>query len=110
MHTLYLNYGISIAALGLVGFFLTHAKSALISGLASGAILILISFFVDKVPVVKIIGKVVNILLIGAFGWRVIKAVMAIMDGADQSLVKVILVSTMLLISIVSLILSLKKS
>ena len=45
MQTLYLNYGISIGALGLVGYFLTHAKSALISGLASAAIIIALSFF-----------------------------------------------------------------
>lgn len=110
MHTLYLNYGISIAALGLVGFFLTHAKSSLISGLASGAILILISFFVDKFDVVKIVGKVVNILLLGVFTWRTTLALMALLNEHPEKLVPTILLATMALVSLATLLLSLKKS
>ena len=49
LKNLYLYYGISLGALGLVGFVLTHAKSALISGLASAAIMVALSFFVEKV-------------------------------------------------------------
>lgn len=109
MHTLYLNYGISIAALGLVGFLLTHAKSSLISGLASGAILILISFFVDKFDFVKIIGKVINILLLGVFSWRTTIAVTALMNGHPEKLTSAILLATMALVSLVTFILSFKK-
>lgn len=109
MHTLYLNYGISIAVLGLVGFFLTHAKSALISGLASGAILILISLFVNKFNFVQIIGKVVNVLLLGVFSWRTSIAVMALLNDHPEKLVPAILLGTMALVSLATLLLSFKK-
>jgi uncharacterized membrane protein (UPF0136 family) len=107
MQTLYLNYGISIAALGLVGFLLTHAKSALISGLASGAILILISYFVEKFNIVKIIAKIVNLLLLGVFSWRTTLLVIALMNEHPEKLVPAILLGTMALVSLATLILSL---
>lgn len=108
MHSLYLNYGISIASLGLIGFFLTHAKSALISGLASGAILILLSFFANK-PVVQIIAKVFNVLLLGVFSWRTTLALMALLNEHPEKLIPTILLAVMALVSLVVLLMSFKK-
>jgi uncharacterized membrane protein (UPF0136 family) len=109
MHTLYLNYGISLGVLGLVGFFLTHAKSALISGLASAAIIIAISFFIDKVPVLKIVAKVINVLLLGVFSWRTTMAIIALLNDHPEKLIPAILLATMALVSLATLVLSLKK-
>jgi len=109
MHSLYLNYGITITTLGLIGYFLTHAKSALISGLASGAILVLISFFVNQVNFVKIIGKVVNVLLLGVFTWRTSLATIAFIGGAGEKLIPAILLALMAIVSLVVFVLSLKK-
>ena len=38
---LYLIYGVLVLVLGLVGYFLTHAKSALISALVAGLIMMI---------------------------------------------------------------------
>lgn len=109
MHTLYLNYGISLGVLGLVGYFLTNAKSALISGLASAAILIAISFFIEKVPVLKIVATVINVLLLGVFSWRTTMAIIALLNGQAEKLIPSILLATMTLVSLATLVLSLKK-
>jgi uncharacterized membrane protein (UPF0136 family) len=109
MHTLYLNYGISLGILGLIGYFLTQAKSALISGLASAAILIAISFFIEKVPVLKTVARVINILLLGVFSWRTTMAIIALLNDHPEKLVPGILLATMALVSLATLVLSLKK-
>lgn len=109
MHTLYLNYGISLGVLGLVGFFLTQAKSALISGLASAAIIIAISFFIDKAPALKIVAKVINVLLLGVFSWRTTMAIIALLNDHPEKLIPAILLATMALVSLATLVLSLKK-
>ena len=108
MHSLYLNYGIVISTLGLIGYFLTHAKSALISGLASGAVLILISFLIDK-PFVPIIAKVINILLLGVFSWRASLAVTALLNEHPEKLVPAILLALMAVVSLAVLFLSFRK-
>lgn len=107
--SLYLSYGITIAVLGLIGFFLTHAKSALISGLASAAILIALAFFVDKSGVVAMIAKLVNSLLLGVFAWRSSLAVMALMNDHPEKLIPSILLVLMALVSFFTLVASYKK-
>ena len=96
---LYLSYGIAIVVLGVVGFILTHAKSALISGLASGAILILLSFFATG-KIGSVIAKIINILLLGVFSWRSTIAITALTNGAEAKLISSILLSLMALISV----------
>ena len=108
-NSLYLTYGILIAALGLTGFLLTHAKSALISGLASGTILVVLSFFVEKSPV-AMAAKIVNFLLIGVFGWRTFAAFTAFQAGNQAKLTPLILLSAMALISLIVFVSTLKKS
>ncbi|MDA0772369.1 MAG: hypothetical protein O3C63_05440 [Cyanobacteria bacterium] len=98
--TLYLLYGFSILTLGLVGFYLTHAKSALISGAASASIIILLSFFICKSKVVLIATRVVNVLLIGAFAWRSTLAMTALTAGNGDKLIPAILISVMALVSV----------
>ena len=100
--TLYLLYGLSILTLGLVGFYLTHAKSALISGVASAAIIIIMSFFVCKSKVVLTATRVVNVLLIGAFTWRSTLAINAFAAGNGDKLIPAILISAMALASVVA--------
>jgi uncharacterized membrane protein (UPF0136 family) len=163
MHTLYLNYGISLGVLGLIGFFLTQAKSALISGLASAGIIIWISLcignktvakvtsilmkisfsalvitgvikfftsqnsfllflsigavivlalvliFENKVNLPELFGKITNILLLGVFSWRTTMAIIALLNGHPEKLVPAILLATMALVSLATLVLSLKK-
>jgi uncharacterized membrane protein (UPF0136 family) len=108
MFSLYLNYGISIGVLGLVGFLLTHAKSALISGLASAVVLIIIAFLIEK-PFVSIIAKVINIMLLGVFSWRASLAITAFMNEHPDKLVPGILLAVMALVSLVVLFLSFRK-
>ena len=108
MHSLYLNYGIAIGVLGLIGFLITHAKSALISGLASALILIIISFLIEK-PFVTIVAKVVNILLLGVFSWRASLAVTAFMHEQPEKLIPAMLLSLMAIVSLVVLFLSFRK-
>lgn len=103
---LYLFYGIAIAILGVVGFLMTHAKSALISGLASGAILIAVSFFSTN-KIGSIVAKVLNLLLLGVFGWRSTLAITAFSNGHEDKLVPSVLLSLMALISVVVLAVSL---
>ena len=109
MQSLYLNYGISIGVLGLVGFLLTHAKSALISGLASAVVLIVISFLIEK-PFVSTIARVVNILLLGVFSWRASLAVTALVHEHPEKAVPAILLTLMALVSLVVLFLSFRKT
>jgi len=103
---LYLIYGISLAALGLLGFLVTHAKSALISGLASGALMLAFSFFVEKVKIVDIIARIGNILLIGVFAWRSSLAIMAVNNGNQNKLIPAIILSVMAVISVVVLVMN----
>lgn len=107
--SLYISYGILLAALGTIGFMLTHAKSALISGLASGGIMILISFFVAN-KIVFNIAKILNLVLIGVFGWRSTIAMNALMAGNNSKLVPATLLSLMALVSVAVLTISLLKA
>lgn len=99
---LYLFYGIAIVVLGLIGFILTHAKSALISGLASGAVLILLSFFASG-KIGSVIAKAVNSLLLLVFAWRSTLAITALSNGHEGKLIPSVLLSLMALISVVAL-------
>ncbi len=107
-NSLYLTYGILIALLGVAGFVLTHAKSSLISGLVSGAILVALSFFIEKSSV-AMAAKIVNALLLGMFSWRVSKPLMAFMAGNPDKLIPVILLSAMALISLIVFVFTIKK-
>ena len=107
--SLYFSYGIIIALLGIVGYLLTHAKSALISGLASAAVLILVSFFVEKLAIMQLIGKVVNVMLLGVFSWRASLAITALLHEHPEKLVPAILLALMALVSLVVFLLSFKK-
>jgi uncharacterized membrane protein (UPF0136 family) len=99
---LYLFYGIVIAFLGVVGFILTQAKSALISGLASGALIIFVSFFAAS-KIGALTSRVLNIILLGVFSWRSTLAITAFANGHEDKLVPSILLSMMALISVVVL-------
>jgi uncharacterized membrane protein (UPF0136 family) len=99
---LYLFYGIIIVFLGVVGFILTQAKSALISGLASGSLIIIASFFASSKPG-AVVSKILNIALLAVFSWRSTLAIMAFTNGHEDKLVPSILLSMMALISVVVL-------
>lgn len=107
--SLYLGYGVILAALGIIGFVMTHAKSALISGLACGGVMIVISFFVAN-KIVFNTAKILNLVLIGIFGWRSTIAMNDLMAGNNSKLIPATLLSLMALISVVTLAISLLKS
>lgn len=109
---LYLSYGVSLLLLGLVGYFLTFAKSALISGLISGLIMLIMGFLVERFAPIKIVAKIFNILFLGAFAWRSTLAMTALTQGHADKLIPSILLSLMALISVGVLALSIlvKKS
>lgn len=96
-----------ISALGIMGFLLTHAKSALISGLASGIIMIVLSFFVSNNSVV-LAARIVNGLLLAVFGWRSFLAINAVILGNISKLIPALLITSMAVISLITLTLSLK--
>lgn len=102
MKTLYLNYGITLAALGLLGYFLTHAKSALLSGLISGIVLVILALLIKK-PFVAIIAKVINILLLAVFSWRSSLAITALLNQHPEKTVPAILLLSMAIVSLVVL-------
>jgi len=83
----------------------SHPKSALISGLASGAILILASFFATG-KIGSVLAKVLNLLLLGVFGWRSTLAIAALNNGLEGKLIPSVLLSLMALVSVVVLALS----
>ena len=96
-------YGAFLIAMGLVGFLLTHAKSALISGLASGAIMFALSFFVDK-TVVDYISKALTTIFLGVFTWRFSLALGAVLGGNAEKLVPAVILGAMALMSLATLI------
>ena len=98
--TLYSSYGTALVLIGLVGYFLTYAKSSLISGLVTGVIMIICSTLVDKFNVVKIIAKIFNVLFLGAFVWRSTLAMNAVNAGDAGKLIPALLISLMALISV----------
>ncbi len=102
MKKLYMSYGIAIAVLGLIGFFLTHAKSALISGLASAAVIIVLSFLINK-PFVPMLARIVNVILLGVFSWRASLAVTALLAEHPEKLIPAVLLSVMALVSLITL-------
>ncbi len=106
---LYSIYGLIILALGLGGYLITHAKSALISGLAAGSIMIALSFFVEKAKAVKITAMVFNFLFLVAFTWRGFLAIMALLNEHPEKLIPSILLAAMAIVSVVVFIFSLEK-
>ncbi len=107
--TLYSSYGTALILIGIVGYFLTHAKSALISGLVTGVIMIVLSTLVTKFNVVKVIAKVFNVLFLGAFAWRSTLVMNALAAGDSEKLIPAILLSLMALISVCALAVSILK-
>ena len=107
--TLYSSYGTALVFIGLTGYILTHAKSSLISGLATGVIMIICSTLVNKFSVVKIIAKVFNVLFLGAFVWRSTLAMNAVNAGDAGKLLPALLISLMALISVSVLAVSILK-
>lgn len=108
-NSLYLVYGLIIATLGVLGFVLTHAKSALISGLASAVIIVALSFFTSN-KIGAIVAKVVNVILLGVFSWRATLALTALAAGNSAKLIPGILLAAMALVSLIVLIVSFIKS
>ena len=106
--TLYLSYGLVILAIGLIGWLITHAKSALISGLATGGIMILISFFASG-GIARIVAKVFNVLFLGAFAWRSTLAISALSAGDQAKFIPSVLLSLMAIASVVALAISILK-
>lgn len=109
MNKLYFVYGNVIGFLGILGFALTHAKSALISGLASSAILIVISMYMNHIKAINITAKVVNLLLLAVFSWRASLALSAYFAGNAEKLIPGALLGLMALTSLVVLALAFKK-
>lgn len=107
--TLYSSYGTALILIGLVGYFLTHAKSALISGLVSGVIMIVLSTLVNKFKVVQLIAKIFNVLFLGAFAWRSTLVMNALAAGNNEKLIPAVLLSAMALISVCTLAVSILK-
>jgi hypothetical protein len=104
---IYFFYGLILALLGVTGFVLTHAKSALISGLASAAIIVALSFFM-KSKAVRLVTYSLNTLLIGVFSWRFWLALSAFMSGNEAKLIPAALLGKMALFSIIALVLALR--
>lgn len=102
----YLLYGLILMILGLLGFYLTHAKSALISGLASAALMIGLSFL-TKNSVALMITRGLNLALLGVFVWRSSLAISAVSAGSEEKFIPAILLSLMALVSIGALAVSL---
>lgn len=98
--TLYLLYGLGLLILGLSGYYLTHAKSALISGAASALIIIVLSFSLGKNAAMLTAIRMVNLLLLGAFAWRSTIAINALAAGDSGKLIPSILISLMALFSV----------
>lgn len=107
--TLYSSYGTALIILGIIGYFLTYAKSALISGLATGVIMLICSTLVNKFNVVKLIAKIFNVLFLGAFVWRSTLAMTALNAGNMDKLIPALLISLMALISVSVLAISILK-
>ncbi len=107
--TLYSSYGTALILIGLIGYFLTHAKSALISGLATGVIMIVISTLVNKFKVLSLIAKIFNVLFLAAFAWRSTLVMNALAAGDSEKLIPAILLSLMALISVCTLAISILK-
>lgn len=97
---LYLFYGLVIGFLGILGFLLTQAKSALISGLISASLLIVVSFFANG-QIGNFLAKFINILLLGTFTWRTVLAITALTNDHPEKLIPSILLSLMALVSVV---------
>jgi uncharacterized membrane protein (UPF0136 family) len=98
---LYLIYGVVVLILGLTGYFITHAKSALISALAAGLIMMIMGLLVDKFSVIPLIAKIFNLVFLGAFAWRSTMAITALNNGHPDKLIPSILLSLMALISVI---------
>jgi uncharacterized membrane protein (UPF0136 family) len=97
---LYLIYGVLVLVLGLVGYFLTHAKSALISALVAGLIMMIMGLLVDKFSFMPVVARVFNLLFLGAFAWRSSMAITALVNGHGDKLIPSVLLSLMALISV----------
>jgi|GEM_PF-6762050 len=97
---LYLIYGVSVLVLGLVGYFLTHAKSALISALVAGLVMMIMGLLVDKFGFIQLVARVFNLLFLGAFTWRSSMAITALVNGHADKLIPSVLLSFMALISV----------
>ena len=104
--SLYLAYASTIAVLGVVGFLLTHAKSALISGLASAVVIAALAFFVEKSGIASIAAKVVNVLLLGVFSWRSTLAITAVLNEHPEKLIPSVLLVLMAMVSLGALVAS----
>jgi uncharacterized membrane protein (UPF0136 family) len=97
---LYLYYGISILILGLLGFLLTQAKSALITALAAGSLFVTLSFIVRSNKFFILLAKVFNFALIGAFAWRFSKALILFNNGDASKLLPMILLALLAILSL----------
>ncbi|MCH2228250.1 MAG: TMEM14 family protein [Candidatus Caenarcaniphilales bacterium] len=106
---IFTTYGAFLILMGLIGFFLTHAKSALISGLASGAIMLALSFFI-KNTVINYISKGLTLVFLGVFTWRFTLALMAFSGGNAEKLIPTIILGLMAFVSLFTLIISLLKA
>lgn len=106
---LYTIYGSIVMALGLIEYLLTHAKSSLISGLASGVIMIGLAFFVEKIKAVKITAMVFNFLFLVIFTWRASLAIMALVNDHPEKFIPSLLLAALAVVSVIVFIFSLEK-
>ncbi|NQY79050.1 MAG: hypothetical protein HRT47_01940 [Candidatus Caenarcaniphilales bacterium] len=105
---IFTSYGLFLISMGLIGFFLTHAKSALISGVASGTIILSLSFFIEK-TFVNYISKGLTLAFLGVFTWRFTLALMAFSGGNAEKLTPTIILGLMAFVSLFTLVISLFK-
>ncbi len=97
---LYGIYGVLVLALGLLGFCLTAAKSALITGLAAGTVFLILSFVIKNNKVIIVFARFCNIALIGAFAWRFVKAMSLFSAGDESKLIPMALLFLLALLSV----------
>lgn len=82
---LYIGYGLTLLVSGLLGFWLTHAKSALISGTASAVVIILLAFFTTHSKTLTWIPVGVNLVLALVFSWRFILVYQALSTNPEKT-------------------------
>lgn len=95
---------------GVGGFLITHAKSALISGTASGLIIIALSFFVQKNNFLDWASIALTGLFASVFSWRFSLAFSAFQNGASDKLAAAIILGIMMVASIITLLMAIKQS
>lgn len=89
---------------------LTHAKSALISGTASGLLILALSFLVRKNNFIDWGLIALTGLFASVFSWRFSLAFGAYQNGAADKLVAAMILAVMMVASIITLLIAIKES